>query len=394
MKIGIRQAGLYAIMAYGFFSAVSITLSEIFLISGIICALLMVIKRRASLKEIFAVRAAIAIGVFSVIHITAAALGIDPAASLKDTRKLYLLLMFFISGFFIRSDSDLKKVIVVFMAGAVFTAVYASGEALFHRFIKGDMDFRASSFSGTYMHLGGMMMMAAVIGAGMAVYSAMNKKRKEAVLYGAATALILTALLFTFTRGSWLGAAIGIIIVAAAAGRRALFALLIVMAAAGFVMKDTSFFQRAASSFKPAHGTSAGERLYMWEAGMKIFKSRPLTGIGTAALDRIYPEYKNPKAFEPNAGHLHNNLLQIGVINGIFGLAAFLWIFAAVWAGLIKRMKESGGFRRAVFLTVFAAVTAFFINGFFEYNFFSSQPALMFWFLAGLLNFGGRDETA
>jgi O-antigen ligase len=110
-----------------------------------------------------------------------------------------------------------------------------------------------------------------------------------------------------------------------------------------------------------------------------------LIGIGTANLDKIYPKYRQQGTFEMNQGHLHNNLIQVAVIDGIPGMLAYLYIFIAMWAGYIKGMagiKESHS--RAVVFLGLAVSTAFFINGFFEYNLFSSQPALMFWFLTGL----------
>jgi O-antigen ligase len=189
----------------------------------------------------------------------------------------------------------------------------------------------------------------------------------------------------TFTRSSWIGAAIGVLLLVFMVDKR-FFTVLVISAliVAGLSWK-TSFMERFKDSFNLDKGNSQSERLLMWDSGLKMIHDRPWIGVGTGNVDKVYPKYISPSAIEPNAGHLHNNFIQIAVIDGLPGLAAFLWIFAAFWMELYKGIKNA---RNAVFRYVLMGAlcvnVAFFINGFFEYNFFSSQVALIFWYLMGV----------
>ena len=97
----------------------------------------------------------------------------------------------------------------------------------------------------------------------------------------------------------------------------------------------------------------------------------------------MYERYRSEDAKEENQGHLHNNIIQMGAINGLPGIFAFLWMFGVLFTMLIKGTLKSAGFERAVFAGLTASVAAFFVNGFFEFNLFSSQVVLIFWFLTG-----------
>jgi O-antigen ligase len=78
--------------------------------------------------------------------------------------------------------------------------------------------------------------------------------------------------------------------------------------------------------------------------------------------------------------HLHNNLLQLAAERGLPCLAAWLWFMAALaWYTLRVRRRLSG--LRWVADAAFAAWLAFFVEGFFEFNFGTSPVLMVFLFL-------------
>jgi O-antigen ligase len=258
---------------------------------------------------------------------------------------------------------------------------------IIHRFLGHDMDFRAASFSGSYMHAGGLFMMGVLTAAGIVAYRFKNENvdHTPKFLYLGGFLIISAGLLFTFTRGSWVAALAGLAVLCFLTDKRLFLGMLIAVVLTGAIAWNTSYMHRLKDSFKLSDGSSQMERVYMWKAGLNIIKDRPITGIGTGDLEKIYPKYKDPRAVEPNAGHVHNNLLQIAVIDGLPGLAAFLWIFIAFWIQLYKGIqKANNAVFKYVLIAGFSISVSFFINGLFEYNFFSSQVALAFWYLMGV----------
>ncbi len=385
MKKNLQDFILYCIILYGVFSAVSITIAEVFFMLGLLLWLKDFIKNKRDIKEQFDTSISIPLVLFLIIHILCAVLGIDKTANIIHLKKIYIILMFFLVANYLKSSEHIKKVINGYLIGAVFVGIYAIITTIKNRYIEGNMNFRAVSFSGHHIHAGGFFMMASITAAAMFFNNLKEniKDYKGYILYFLSLIIIITALLFTFTRGAWFGAIAGILFLAFVFDKRFLFATLILFIIAAFLMKDTAIAKRFISSFKPGQKTSASERLYMWQSGLRIIKDYPL-GIGTDSLLKVYPKYKHKNAAEENQGHLHNNILQIAVIDGIPGLIAFLWLFAAYWVSSYKMILSSSGFIKNIILISFAVSTGFFINGFFEYNFMSSQVALMFWFLAGL----------
>jgi len=377
---------LLCLAGYAVTCTISITLCEIFFTAALLFWVADAVMNKKNIRRELSFYLAVPIAVFSVIHILAAAAGIDPGNSLKDARKIYLILMFFLAANYLGDESNIKKITVAFAAGCAFTGVYAVITAIRKRYIGGDINFRAMSFSGNHMHLGGMMMMAVIMLSALFIYLIREKRDKRVltVFIGLSLAISAVALAFTYTRSSWLAAAAGILLLTFVLDKRIFFAVLIMMLCCTFFLKDTSLGKRTAEISEKTLLNTGAERLRMWKSGLNIIKDHPLHGVGTANIGKIYPAYRDKNAFESNQAHLHNNIIQIAAIDGIFGAAAVMWIFIASWSAMAEAIKLTSGFSRYMLLSVLSLNVGFFINGIFEYNLFSSQVALIFWFFMGI----------
>ncbi len=376
---------IYTLILYALFSVVSITISEIFFILAIILFFYEIITKRIHIKKIFLSPVSLPIIIFTLFHFISAATGIDPLNSLKDAKKIYLILMFFLCAYCLNNKEKIKTVLNAFSLGAGFIGFYALLTGIYFKHIKGIYDFRASSFSGNYMHLGGMLMMALIVVFVLMLYSIKEREKTKICFYTINFILILFGLLYTYTRGSWLASFTGILLILFLIDKKwfawSIFISIIIF----IIFINTSFAQRIIRTFTYFSGDSGTERIYMWKSGLKIIKDYPLFGIGTANLEKIYPLYIHKDAKEKNQGHLHNNILQIAVIDGLFGLSAFLWIFITFFIYIYKSFKNTEDlYLKYVLLAVFSVLISFFVNGLFEYNFFSSQVVLIFWFLTGI----------
>ncbi len=387
MKIKNQELTVCLLFLYAVSCIASITIGEIFFIAALISWVYGAVARKSGFGGFFTSPLAFPMGVFALLHLVSAVFGVDAINGIKDFRKIYLLLMFFLAMNAIASEEGIKKCAGLFSAGSGLIGLYAITNTVIHRYLNHEQNFRASSFSGTYMMAGGMLMMGVIVTAGILAYLFINERKKMGLIaiFSAMFVLAAGGLIFTFTRGSWIAAFAGIVIIAAVADKRIVAVFIIALFAAGFLARDTDVAKRVLNTFQMKGRTSEMERVHMWKAGLNIIKDHPVIGIGTGNLEKVYPKYRMPEAVESNAGHLHNNLIQVAVIDGLPGLAAYLWIFAAFWISLYKAFqKEDNKLLKSAIITGFSVNIAFFLNGFFEYNLFSSQVALIFWFLMGI----------
>lgn len=170
-------------------------------------------------------------------------------------------------------------------------------------------------------------------------------------LLWAATALLLAALLASFSRGAWLGALAGALGLALGLERRAWRALLVMaavaiimllLAAAGLlpdalaarlasVTQGLAFFDAATAHVTPEN-FAVVERMAQIQAGWAMFLSAPLTGVGPGNYAVAYPAFA-VGAWYSGRGHAHNYYLHLAAEAGIIGLLAYLGLIG----GLIRQ---------------------------------------------------------
>jgi len=223
------------------------------------------------------------------------------------------------------------------------------------------------------MTLGGVLVVALT---SMLPVIAAAGRRGIAIAVPWATSAVALAL--TLVRGAWLGFGAGIL-VALAGVRRRWIAVAAVAVVAAFLVAVPRVRERAETIGDPADATTR-ERLAMADAGLRMLREHPLTGVGIGGVKRLYPVYAPPQAVRRHTSHLHNTPLQIAVERGLVGLALWLWIFGAffVRAGrMLRRGPAIGAADRALVIGALAAVTSFLVGGLFEYNFGDTEVLLV-----------------
>ncbi len=232
---------------------------------------------------------------------------------------------------------------------------------------------RAHGFFSIYMTLGGVLatMLAAMLPRVVAGGA-------HAAALGGAWLVSAVALALTLVRGAWLGLAAGVLVALSGLRRRPIV-LAAVVGVAIAVLAVPSVRERVATMIHGGDAT-AGERMAMLHAGLRLVREHPVTGIGPGQVKRAYPIYAPPEALRRHTSHLHNTPLQIAVERGLVGLAFWLWIFVAffVRAGrVLRRVPAAATADRALVIGALAAVTAFLVSGLFEYNFGDTEVLLV-----------------
>jgi O-antigen ligase len=231
---------------------------------------------------------------------------------------------------------------------------------LFDRFMRASGSFRQPNPFAGYLGL----TLPVAFGLALWGFQATFRRRQAlvwALFYAGATLVILTGLLVSWSRGGWLGAAVGLVVVLLVYNRRAakgaalLVGLgvlaLLVAALAGAINPAwapaviTARVQGGAS-FAGAGNFGFGlldqpvtdenfavlERLAHWLAALRMFSAAPWLGVGPGNYSLTYPAVRLPLWVEP-LGHAHNIYLNVLAETGLIGLGAFLllWGSAVVW---------------------------------------------------------------
>lgn len=172
-----------------------------------------------------------------------------------------------------------------------------------------------------------------------------------ALFYAFSALIMMVGILFSWSRGAWLGLGSALAVVAIAIPRKpwrgfALFAGLGL--AAGLMwfggILPSSIIDRLATStqeffaFEDVRGVditpenfAVVERLAHWQAALNMVSSNPWFGVGLGNYEVVYPTYRLLNWSEP-LGHAHNYYLNILAEAGIIGLLGYgkVWIII-IW---------------------------------------------------------------
>jgi O-antigen ligase len=210
------------------------------------------------------------------------------------------------------------------------------------------------------------------------------------------------ALLLSFSRSGWLGAAIGTVIVVVL--RRNTFprwslavtflvaiATLAVIALAGGLGLERQLMARALTLFD-LHSWG-GSRLHIWLDSVRIIASSPVVGYGPDNFGLVFPRFQTGdwgtglRGVHQQIDKAHAETLQVAATQGLLGLAAYGWMLVqfvrAFWMG--RGMAGAAG--------VFGAFAAYQLA--IQLNFTALASALPFWILvAAAMVVFGRVSTS
>jgi O-antigen ligase len=377
-----RRYDYYALLAFAFTAVASIAFQNLIWVS-IALFLFLRLTRPGKINWPSNLFAAATI-LFLATFIIGALLGVNPSKSFETVHKYLTFLVIFPLGAMALSLLDVRKLLHFFIAGAWVCAVYGIGK---HFLLNQD---RIDSFSGDKMVFGGMLMASLLI-----VTFLLKSSPKNPWLW-LSLAVIGTALIFTGTRGAWVGALAGSFFLMRGLSKRYLWGGVLILICLFFLLP--SQYQDRIKSITDIHysytinmmdkadngkiANASQPRLLIWASGLKMIRDFPL-GVGQGNVEDVYPRYRIPtNDSEPTVPHLHDNFLQIAAQNGWLGFAVYLfWIFAFYHDAL--RFKPSGPEADQwnwMFLSVF---TAIWVWGLTEYT-FSHQFMNIQFFLLGL----------
>ncbi|MFH0853953.1 MAG: O-antigen ligase family protein [bacterium] len=267
---------------------------------------------------------------------------------------------------------------------------------------------------GRYDKLGTFLCLAILISFGFFLETKDKKIKKIFLLL---IIFALPALILTYSRMSWLGAAIGICFVGIIIKKNKLIAFLTAIMACLFLIYIISYISNnnliinriidkksmgvgerflmlfSATEFKGSY-KGYGRFYFIINTPLKVIKKYPVIGVGlgrygsgvSAALGsrEIYNELNIAYGIQNYLGSIDNNWFSLWGETGTLGIISFIWIIASLFIFTYKFYKTTNdNFSKGLALGFLAVILAVSLQGFLGQYFEVRPLSFYFWLLGG-----------
>ncbi|MFB0527719.1 MAG: tetratricopeptide repeat protein [bacterium] len=248
------------------------------------------------------------------------------------------------------------------------------------------------------------------------LFEKIGKKLKITV--GLIAIITLIALIYTRTRGAWVGLMGAMVffaggklmaeqgmkkIIKSLFSKKSLIIVSLLVICLGLLIRydyrKRGSFTKKFLSIADLKDPATRHRFVMWRTGIDIIKEHPLSGTGIGTFENIHPKYQSKYLrtrkygrFEGLSKFIHNDYLEITANTGLLGLGTFLWLIVTLyWTGL-KRLKQisKSKYSPNLLIIILSSLTAVLIHSFFHYSFYLPATSMLFWLWLGLLNTNGN----
>jgi O-antigen ligase len=214
-------------------------------------------------------------------------------------------------------------------------------------------------------------------------------------------------LIWTQTRGSWLGLFLGIIVflvisifVLPKKLKISFLVLLILILISGGLffgfkdrIKEISFLKGVPVVSRLANisfdDDSTKSRLLSWKWSLEWWKQKPILGVGQDMFYHIFDKNYNPdnyKMMSERFDRSHNKFIDVLVMNGILGLLSYLIFFSSIFWLISRKIKNSDNyFEKMSWITIISLFVSYIVHIFFVFE-TPGNSVLFFFLVAGLVS--------
>lgn len=222
------------------------------------------------------------------------------------------------------------------------------------------------------------------------------------------TVVMFLCLLFTYSRGAWLGFMGSIILIVILLyplrkeinkyNLRWLASLSIIIILLPIIFSNqeaislnkTTTLSERATSVANLNEPAIKARIGIWESTLKIIKDYPVLGIGLDCTEVVFHKYQPPNFVEFEGALTvttkpHNEILQIASTAGFVGLFGWLFLLANVFIKGIKFLRKSQDRTMSFIITgILCSLFAHFVC--MQFNFNVITTGMLFWVYIGIID--------
>jgi putative inorganic carbon (HCO3(-)) transporter len=239
--------------------------------------------------------------------------------------------------------------------------------------------------------MAGTLVLLALFGPAWLLFSRREMRWPARVFLLLATAFTIIVLIFTKSRGAWLGLAAGLaVLVILRWPRWGTAAVVIVcLAAGGILAARADLVQSLMKGYDSGSDFSGLQgRLDIWKRAVTQIEAFPLTGMGMGTFAQVSRAlYPSSLVITGDNPHAHNLFLQIAVDLGLPGLAAWLVMVLVVarcaWQVYRAGIRQSG-WLAGLGAGLLAAQAVLAVHGVVDAVTWGTRPAIVVWGIWGL----------
>lgn len=250
-------------------------------------------------------------------------------------------------------------------------------------------DWRASGFFGHYVTYAEALQLVLALVLGLFICLP-AKRSAQGLLLLLVLAGFVFALMLTVTRAAWAAALLSaLVILLLSSSRKAILiggaVVLPLMLAGFFVLR-----QQRSINFLDRSDQSTTWRETVWREGFNLLISKPrhlLFGVGMDSIKAHKTEWGLFDHGRLPPGHMHSNLLQIGLERGVPALICWLLllgVYARTLWRLTRTIATDDWIERGVVLGALGGLCGFFLSGLVHYNWGDSEVVMIFYFIMGV----------
>jgi len=204
---------------------------------------------------------------------------------------------------------------------------------------------------------------------------------------------MLAAVVMSWSRGAWIGVAVGCVVAVVVQSRRAFILAnvaalaLIGVAFLGSLNLIPSFIADRFSGITDYIGVfdvrgvkvddanfAVVDRMAHWQAAVGMFAQNPVLGVGFGNYAPAYPLYNLPR-WDEALGHAHNYYLNIAAETGVLGLLAYLFLWASALWQAWRAVRISSGWQRGAAAGLLGMIIALSLHNAFDNLFVHGMAA-------------------
>jgi len=234
----------------------------------------------------------------------------------------------------------------------------------------------------------------------------LNSSKYVKILFGTFLIVFYICLILTFSRSGWVSSLISSFFVLLLVGRKVIFQNKIYLLSLLIILFITTMVFSKCKSIIAGESISPGERaisiknirypsieqrLRIWDRTLYILRNHILIGTGLDTFEYVFHKYGNfefqkfqykiSKGREIYIDRAHNEVLDISVSLGIFGLFVYLWVTIILFKKIIKEISK-GKDNYKLSIGLISAVLSILIQN--QFNFHTVTTAMLFWLFIGM----------
>ena len=296
------------------------------------------------------------------------------------------VVIYFLTLHTVRTRSDLRQLIYLIVSVALFLSVLGFfkliGANPFPWYEYGNSQ---GSLSATYVnrnHMAGYLEMAIPLALGL-LLNGTRRSQKVVIIFVAA--LLFLAIIFTLSRGGWIGLLIGLTFMSLilfakqiAKNRKLLFWCSIgIFFCFITIISSTTVVKRVKTLEEAGNNPSLASRVFAWKGIIEMIKDYPVLGSGPGTFTTIYTRYQ-PPGFKGRFMMGHNDYLHFTSETGMGLVVLILWMGFVFYRNGLRKLKSPSRLVRGSTLGAMAGVTAILVHSISDFNLHVPANAILF----------------